>query len=116
MRAVREMTFILYAAAILFGLKLVWNVGVPIELVLRQLKTPVKSGGISIMPAVEVVLLLLLTLLSAVSTGEGWIHSPKRVMVWGACAILASYALAYLVGMLLGWLVILLRRRQNKSP
>jgi hypothetical protein len=98
----------------LFGLKIVWNVLTPFALALRALKTSGKAKGISMVPFVEIGLLLLLFLLSAITNGTGLLHEPKMAALWGACAVVGSYVLFAVLGMIFGWLVSMLKQSSRR--
>jgi hypothetical protein len=112
------MTAILFILAGLFLLKLVWNILTPFVLARRSLvATSGKPAGISMAPFVEIGLWLLLLLISFLSGGSDWLHSPKKVAVWGIATIIGSYVAFAVLGSLLGWLVAhLKKRRGDASP
>jgi len=107
-------TAIMFIVAVLFGLKIAWNIFTPVVLARRSLSaTTDKPTGISMAPFVEVVLLLVLILLSAFSGGSAWFHRPMQVALWGAMAIVGSYVLFAVLGVFLGWLVAEIKKRRT---
>ena len=100
------MAIIFYISAGLFLAKLLWNQGVPYDLAWRSWKSGGKSlGGISLMPLVEVCLLLMAIGTSALYGGKIWLPTPKQVAIWGAVAIMISYLHMAIAGFLMGWIV-----------
>ena len=100
------MTIILYILVGLFGLKILWNLAIPYELALRKTnKGGRKISGISIVPLVEIGLLLLAAGAAALSAKQGWLQSPKNIVIWGLLAIGASYVHLVIAGMVMGWIV-----------
>lgn len=112
------MTAVLFIVAGLFFLKIAWNVLTPFVLARRSLvATSGKPAGISMAPFVEVGLWLLLMLISFFSGGSDWLHSPKKVAVWGIATIIGSYVAFAVLGFVLGWFVAhLKKRRGDASP
>jgi len=99
--------------AVLFGMKIIWNILTPIVLARRSLlATTEKPSGISMAPFVEIVLLLLLILLSALSDGAAWFHHPTQVALWGGGIIVGSYVLFVVLGIGLGWVVAQIKKRR----
>jgi hypothetical protein len=112
------MTFIEVIVGGLLVWKIVWNVGTPFALASRALKTFGEAkGGISLCPQMEIGLLLLFVLLSAITNGTGLLHEPKMVALWGACAVVGSYVLMAVLGIILGsliWLVSMLEQWRQR--
>ena len=107
-------TGIMFVVAILFGLKIAWNIFTPIALAWGAFKNrESKTGGVSLMPFVEIVLLLVLILLSALSHGSAWFHRPPQVALWGVVAIVGSYVLLVTLGFCFGWLVVQIKKRRE---
>lgn len=103
-----------WVAVGLFFLKIAWDVLIPFDLMRRgRGAKPGERVGTSLMPYVEIGLWLVWLLWAFFSDGDGWVHRPKPVAVWGGGAILASYALMFAVGNLLGWFAKLLARENR---
>ena len=83
-------TVLMCIVAILFGLYLVWLVLTPFALAWRVWRYDDRSS-FSFLP-VEVILLPLLILLSALSSGSAWYNHPLQVALWGFVAIIFAYA------------------------
>lgn len=102
-------------------LKLLWNVASLIAFFndARNGKRPT-SSGVSLMLAIEWLLLVFAIGSAAASSGSGWIHSPMRVAIGGIAVILCSYALVYTAWMVLSWILSTrIKRKQqssNESP
>ena len=106
-------TTIMCMVAVLFGLKIIWNIFTPVVLARRSLlATTDKPTGISMAPFVEVVLLVVLILLSALSNGSAWFNHPLQVALWGGVIIVGSYVLFVVFGIGLGWLVAQIKKRR----
>lgn len=107
-------TALLLIFTVLFFLKLAWNILTPFVLARRSIVADSgKPAGISMFPFVEVGLWLLLILFSFFSCGSDWLHSPKKVAVWGLATIICSYVLFVVFGFTLGWFVA--RYKQYRS-
>jgi hypothetical protein len=103
----------MFIVAILFGLKIVWNIFTPIVLAWRLFfSTTDKTTGISMAPVTEVVLLLVLILLSVFSGGTAWFHRPIQVALWGVVTIVGSYILCAVLGVPLSWLTTEIKKRR----
>ena len=101
---------------LLFILKLIWNALTPIELGRRALQSNDDSpSGISMAPLVEIGLLIFLIVLAAISKGTAWYNRPVQVALWGTIAILTSYALFVLLGVLTGWIVSKIKDRRPRN-
>lgn len=108
---------IIIIVAAIFGLKILWNVFTPFVLARRTLLSAGdKPIGISMAPFVEVALLLLLIVLSALSAGSAWFNRPKEVALWGVVVIVSSYVLFVVLGICLGWLVAQIQKRRSAAP
>ncbi len=106
---------ILCMTAVLFGLKIAWNIFTPIVLARRSLSASTdKPSGVSLVPLVEIVLMLLLILLSALSSGTAWFNHPMQVLLWGSVTIVGSHILCAILIFALGWLVPKLQKRKAK--
>lgn len=100
------MTIILCLIAGLFCIKIIWNLGVPYVLLSRPLDTKTgRSSGISMATSVELFFLVLAVGLSALATGDTWLHSPLKVAFYGVLAIIGSYIHLVIVGIIGGWIV-----------
>jgi hypothetical protein len=80
--------------ACLFFLKLLSNVLVPISLARRPIGPKGEEPGVSLMPYIEVLLLLVLVALSALGLGP---YGSLTTVVVGIGAIVGSYALMVIV-------------------
>jgi len=99
-------------AAFLFGVKIIWNIGVPFELARFAFRG--NTSSISMLPFVEIFLLLVLVLLSAFSSGSAWFNRPMQVALWGSVAIVGSYVLFFILRRPLIWLALQLKKRADK--
>jgi hypothetical protein len=100
---------------VLFCSKIVWNIFTPIVLARRSLSvTSDKPSGVSMAPLVEIILLLILCLLAAFSSGTAWFNRPMQVLLWGSIAIVVSHVLCGLLAYVLGWLILQIRKRKAK--
>jgi hypothetical protein len=88
-------TVLMCIVAILFGLYIAWTVLVPFEKAWRAWKYDDRSG-FSFLP-VEVILLPLLILLSALSSGEAWYNHPLQVALWGIVAVVFMYGCFFVI-------------------
>jgi hypothetical protein len=105
---------LLWALAAIFCLKIVWNLGVPYELLRRRLKADTGAvQGISLAPALETAVLILIVVLSAVSTGDSWIETTSNVVTWGLILVAGSYLHLLLASFLVGWILSVLRRQRK---
>ncbi len=88
----------------LFLLKLLWNVLTPFVVERRhdawKRGEGNKPGSISMALGVELALWLLLIISSAFSKEDWWLSHTKGVFLYGGCAIVVSYVLAAVVGIL----------------
>jgi hypothetical protein len=87
----------LVAFAALFCLKVLWNLSVPYVLVMRG-----QSGGISLMPAIEIILLLM-TVAIAAYTDSPLLGGALRIGLGGGALVVASYANLWVGGPIAGW-------------
>jgi hypothetical protein len=101
----------------LFVAKICWNLAIPFVLAARTLSSD--SGlnrGISLMPWVEVVLLLVAVSVVAL-LGPIWCLTAGRIGLWCGVLVIASYANLFLGGAVAGWIVSRIRRRRTRfSP
>ena len=101
--------------AVLFGLKIAWNIFTPVVLTRRALSAATnETSGISMAPLVEIALLLILLIFSAISSGEAWFNHPAKILLWGIVAIVGSYVLCGVLIHVLGKLVSLRKKSQFK--
>lgn len=111
------MTALLSIVAGLFFLKILWNILTPFVLARRSLiSTSGKPASISMAPFVEVGLWLLLIFLAFLSDGSDWLHSPRKVAIWGMATIIGSYVVFASVGFVAGWFVAHVKKRQGNTP
>ena len=94
------MRLIFYIAAGLFVLKLIWNVGVPVDMFLRR--GQMKNGsGVSLMPSIEVALMITLFICSFFIDGNTFHYRPIGVLLMGSGSIALSYILMLVIGRIL---------------
>lgn len=91
-----------YLALVIFVLKLLWNIGMPVAAGLAHLawkrQGGRKPGHISMAPVIELILWPLLTVLSGM-TNDGFANfGPAFTLSFGLVAMLISYALMGLAG------------------
>jgi hypothetical protein len=87
--------------------KALWNIYVPIGLVRAALKSDTKKiSGVTLMPYLDVGIILLATLSAALSSETTWHGGPRNVALWGVLTIITSYALMLVLGRIAGWIVI----------
>lgn len=103
-------TVIFAVAAGLFCMKVSWNLLVPYLLAVRSYTGKSESAGISLVPMLEIALLLVAVGASALMD-RAWPLDPGGVALLGATAIVASYGHLLLAGMISGWLARVFRRR-----
>lgn len=97
----------------LFGLKILWNILTPFSLARGLLKDCAKkTGGVTLMPFVEIALLIILIVFSAFSGNSAWFYRPLQVAFWGGVIIVGSYILFIVLGISLGWLVSQIKKRR----
>lgn len=99
----------------LLGLKLLWNALTPVALAWEVMRGKrVKSSGISMALIVEILLFPLLILLSWLGGGGTghWYSDTRDVVLWGLGAIVGSYLIFYILGMLSGWWLSMVKKRR----
>ena len=107
-------TIVLYGLIGLFALKILWNLTVPYDLAWKAWRSKgQKIRGISLMPYMEIGLLLLAIGAAALSDGQGWLRNPKNLAVWGGLAVAASYIHLVLAGMVAGWITSQMKEGQK---
>ena len=95
------MKLIFHVIAGLFVLKLIWNVGVPIDIFLRSRKGKFKKeSGVSLMP-VEVLLLIILFVCSFYLNDDNFYCRPLGVLLIGIVSVAFSYILMLVIGKVL---------------
>lgn len=92
-----------YILFLLFVLKLIWNLFVPVTLEIQFSKWKesggTKPGAVSMAIGVEVMLLVLLCLTDLLSTDPHW--PAYLIFIWGGIAIVCSYLVGALAGTLM---------------
>ena len=110
------MTIVIYILIGLLTLKILWNLTIPYDLAWRTWRARgQKVGGISLMPYLEVGLLVLAIGAAALYNGPSCFQSPKRVAIWGGSAIVASYVHMVVVGMTAGWILTRLKKGESQK-
>jgi len=90
----------------LFGLKIVWNLLTPYVMTWQRASSDeVESSGISLMPAVEIILYFLILGFSFFIESETWHGDTATLAIWGMLIIVGSYIHLLLAGVLAGALV-----------
>lgn len=64
-----------------------------------------RSEGISMLPFVEVGLLLLMILVAFGADRATPLHNPKNIAIWGTVAVIFSYLHFVVAGVIVGWFV-----------
>jgi len=100
--------------AILFGLYLVWLALTPFALAWRAWKYDDRSS-FSFIPFVEMVLLPVLILLSALSSGTAWYNHPLQVALWGILAVVCAYGCFTVLVIVLGNLLMFFCSKDGKT-
>lgn len=103
----------LYVVVGLFGLKILWNLGVPIVL-LRRSMSGAGRASMSFAPAVELSLVALGTGISFFTTTSG-LGGPKEVAIGGTAICAASYGMMFLVGYVAASALSLMKKRNKRS-
>jgi len=102
------------AGAILFCCKIAWNLGIPYVLAVRTLRQcDQTSKGISMIPGVELTLLVLLVVLALVGAAP-WPHGALRVAALGGLIIAGSYLHLVLAGAAVGAIVSSVNRHRRQ--
>lgn len=104
------LTLWIYLVIILFLLKVVINFLSLYELY-KKVKTNPEASN-SMMFELDVALLIIAIILSALSTGDSFVNRPLSVAGWGFFTLFLSYALLYLF---LRWLNKLLKTDSHDS-
>lgn len=101
---------------VLFGLKILWNIAVPYAVAVRAFKSkPGQAKSISLMPFVEMVLLLAAVVLS-VFRSLAWPWNSLGVTLIGMGMVVASYVHMVVAGSVAGWIARWLRNRHVPGP
>lgn len=98
----------------LFFAKILWNLGVPYALAAQAFRANREDNerGISLMPIVDVALLVLLLILSFLRDApRPW--NPGGVALFGTILFVGSYIHLLVVGGAAGWLVRKFRDKRN---
>jgi hypothetical protein len=115
-------TVMMCIVALYFGLKLAWNILLPVGLFRQALQSPPNTSGSSLCVHLEIILLLALILLSTVRSGLAWYYNsglawydhPLRIALWGSVAVVVSLILCFIQGYVLWNLFMWLKKRQDK--
>ena len=104
-------TVLMCIVAFLFGLYLVWLVLImPFVLTWRAWRYDDRSG-FSFTPVIEIVLLLTIILLSALSSGSAWYNHPLQVALWGFVAVVLAYVCFVVLSFVWAGLFYLLKKQ-----
>jgi len=68
------------------------------------------------MPYLEIGLLLFAVLISAIAGKSDDFFNPKNLAIWGCVAIVASYVHLVIAGIIVGWIVSILKRNKEHFP
>jgi hypothetical protein len=93
------MTIIAYVLLVLLTMKCMYNLIVPYALLRKQ-----EGEGISFMPYVELLLLVLAVTVSVFANSDSWGSSPTVVGIVAGGVVVGSYLHFVLVMMVGGWL------------
>jgi len=104
-------TLLFWLFAALFCLKLVWNLVLPYLIAFDPLDGR-PSRGISLMPYVEVALLVIGIALAALRGGTTLGASLLQLAGTGTAAVVATYAHMAVAATIMGWLV----RNRSRRP
>jgi hypothetical protein len=97
--------------AVLFYVKLLWNVSASCILMRMPVKADGSSQRISLMRFVELALLVIAMIVSLARGASAWPWGPGWVVVIGIASIAASYLLMFFVGVIAGGIALVIRRR-----
>lgn len=92
------MTTVIYFLFVLLVLKCLYNLTVPYSLLRKR-----KGEGISFMPYIELILLVLVIVASCLARSDSWGSQPKVVGIVAGGIVLCSYLHFVLVMMVGGW-------------
>jgi hypothetical protein len=110
-------TIVLYGLAGLICLKILWNLCVPYALALGPVDANTgTSRRISLMPIVEVALLLLMLAATRLASASSAMHDSTNVAVVGVIMIVGSYVHLVLAPVVVGWIAANVRRRREIRP
>ena len=94
---------LLHIILVLFLLKIAVNVATPYVLLGRLYKTKKEqTDGVSLMPAVEIALLVALLLVGAFVDDDGFFYEAGSAAVFGVACVVLSYVHLVVVGLLGG--------------
>ena len=109
-------TVMFVVVAVLFSIKITWNLAVPYALAARALRGDrSQSKGISLMPFVEIVLLLAALVLSLIRC-SAWPWSAGGVIFIGMSMVIGSYVHLVVAGGIAGWIARRLRDHGSGRP
>lgn len=92
------MTNVVYFLLALLVLKCVYNLTVPYSLLRKR-----EGDGISFMPYIELILLVLVIAVSFLARSDSWGSQPKVVGIVAGGVVVGSYLHFVLVMMVGGW-------------
>ena len=95
-------TVLMCIVAVLFGLYLAWIVLAAFVVAWREWKGD--KSGFSFTPFVELILLPVIVLLSALSSGEAWYNHPLQVAKWGIVSVVFAYGCFMVLSFILGFI------------
>jgi len=107
-------TVLMCMVAIFFGLYLAVIVLTPFELIWRGWRHG-DNSGFSFTPVVEMILIPLLILLSALSSGSAWYNHPLQVALWGFVAVIFAYGCFMVLTIFLSFVFNVLLYPSNNS-
>ncbi len=84
--------------AVIFFLKILWNFGVPYDLLWKEVRRHEYGRRVSLMPGIEFVTFLLWLLFAFLSNNGFWVSDPKIVALIGLIAIAGSYLHLIVIG------------------
>lgn len=110
------MNSILVVVLTLYGLKIAWNLALPYILAWQTLRAePKNAHSVSLMPDLEIGLLLLAVFLCGVGPESTRLCSPWHLAIAGSALIASSYLHLRVVGAALGWMVSRARKSEASS-
>ena len=114
-KATKKMKIIFYIVLTLFLLKLIWNISIPIDFFIQSYKKKLKNGsGVTLMPDIEITLLIILFCCSFFIKESIWYYRPFFVLIMGFGVLVCSYGIMFLIGKILSWCVDFLNQRRLK--
>jgi len=97
------MSIIIYILLALLALKCLYNLTIPYTLLGKMSRDD--KGGISFMPYLEAILIVMVIALSFSVGGDSFVSDPKKITLYGLGAVAASYLHLVLVMIVGGWLL-----------